>query len=235
MRYINFFPQDSRSSKEKTRIIEGKTGAKRIAKMKTVDFMEYGESYWDSSSKFKIGYGGYVYDGRYKETARKIIDFYNLKPGDKIFEVGCGKGFLLVEFKKFGMEVAGIDVSKYAVANGHPMLKGSLIRDDFSKLKIASKTYNFVLAKDCLPHFREKDIKSVLHKYMDISKRFIYFDIEVCRSQYECNMMYKWDITHNIRKSPDWWKSVFKEIGFNGDYHFKILVEDVNLPKLSQN
>ena len=48
-----------------------------------------------------INYGGYHYDGRWEPIAKKMIDHYNLKDGDKILDVGCGKGFYCLSFKNF--------------------------------------------------------------------------------------------------------------------------------------
>ena len=57
---------------------------------------KYGKDFWDGKRKF--GYGGYKYmPGRWKSVAKKIIKKYNLKPGSKVLDIGCGKGFLLYE------------------------------------------------------------------------------------------------------------------------------------------
>src|SRR3990167_1555205 len=71
--------------------------------------------YWDGDRKF--GYGGYHYDGRWRVVAERMASHYGLKPGHRILDVGCGKGFLLYEFTQVvpGVEVIGIDVSSYAI------------------------------------------------------------------------------------------------------------------------
>ena len=54
---------------------------------------ELGYDYWDN--KDFPGYQGYYYDGRWVESAKKIIKYYNLDKNSKVLDVGCGKGFLL--------------------------------------------------------------------------------------------------------------------------------------------
>ncbi len=54
---------------------------------------QYGEMYWDGPREY--GYGGYRDDGRWHPVARDIIAQYGLKPGMRVLDVGCGKGFLV--------------------------------------------------------------------------------------------------------------------------------------------
>ncbi len=39
----------------------------------------------------KVGYGGYKYDGRWRQVADLLVAQYGLKPGDRVLDVGCGK------------------------------------------------------------------------------------------------------------------------------------------------
>ena len=61
---------------------------------------KYGKQYWDGPRKF--GYGGFKYiPGRLTPLANKIIKAYKLSNKSKILDVGCGKGYLLYEIKKY--------------------------------------------------------------------------------------------------------------------------------------
>src|SRR5665213_401300 len=87
---------------------------------------EWGYDYWDGQRQF--GYGGYHYDGRWNAIAKDIAQHYNLKPGDKILDIGCGKAFLLYELSQVvpGTEVKGLDISKYGIENAKPEVKEQL-------------------------------------------------------------------------------------------------------------
>ena len=84
---------------------------------------KYDFEYWDGDREY--GYGGYYYDGRWKAVAEKIANHYGLKPGDSILDVGCGKGFLLYEFTQVlpGIQVSGIDISKYGIEHAKEEVK----------------------------------------------------------------------------------------------------------------
>ncbi len=47
---------------------------------------KFDAEYWDGDRKF--GYGGFKYDGRYRQVAEAMARHYGLKPGDSILDVG---------------------------------------------------------------------------------------------------------------------------------------------------
>src|SRR5262249_2253446 len=73
---------------------------------------EYEADYWDGDRRY--GYGGYRYiEGRWKPVAQALIDLHGLKGKVRILDVGCGKGYLLREFKLLlpEAEVVGFHIS----------------------------------------------------------------------------------------------------------------------------
>jgi len=86
----------------------------------------FDRDYWDGERCY--GYGGYRYDGRWRVVAEAMTRHYRLVPGMRILDVGCGKGFLLYEFAKLlpGAELAGVDVSEYAIAHAKDEVRAHL-------------------------------------------------------------------------------------------------------------
>jgi len=75
-----------------SRMTDNKVFHMKLAKKYSID-------YWDGSRK--SGYGGYRYiKGYWKPVALKLIKKYKLTNKSSILDVGCGKGFLLLEIKK---------------------------------------------------------------------------------------------------------------------------------------
>ena len=89
-KYDEFINHLHNSTKELFK--KGEFGKPRIMKRAK----KYSFEYWDGTRN--RGYGGYKYmrvDG--KKLQKKLIKCYKLKPGSKILDVGCGKGFLVYE------------------------------------------------------------------------------------------------------------------------------------------
>ena len=90
---------------------------------------------YDGSRKY--GYGGFVYDGRWKKIAYKICKVYNLNNSSKILQLGCEKGFLLHDIKSLypKITIKGVDMSQYAIDNSMPDVKKKLKIGNYTKLK----------------------------------------------------------------------------------------------------
>ena len=63
------------------------------------------------------GYGGFIYDGRWKKILPKIIKRYKLSKKSKVLDLGCKKGFFLKDLNELipGIKTFGIENHSYPV------------------------------------------------------------------------------------------------------------------------
>jgi len=181
---------------------------------------EYGAEYWDGDRRF--GYGGYKYDGRWEAVAKAFIGQYRLPDKAKILDVGCGKGFLLYEFKKLLPEatIIGIDVSDYALQNAKeevkPFIKKWRAQDRYP---FTDKEFDLVFSNMTLHNLCVFDLKKALEEIERVGKnKFI--AMESYRSVEELFNLQCWALTCELFFRPEEWIWLFGEFGFSGDYEF---------------
>ena len=183
--------------------------------------IQYGKDYWDGDRQY--GYGGYKYDGRQRATAEAMAKHYGIKPGDKILDVGFGKGYLLYEFTQVvpGVEVAGIDVSQYGLENSKEEVKPFLQIGNAVSLPFEDNTFDFVVSITTLHNLYNYELRKAVQEIERVgkgSKKHII--IESYRNEREkANLLY-WQLTCRSFYTPQEWEWFMEESGYTGDYSY---------------
>jgi SAM-dependent methyltransferase len=181
---------------------------------------EYGPDYWDGSRRY--GYGGYHYDGRWAAVARELIRTYELKPGARILDVGCGKGFLLHEFACLlpGALVAGFDVSKHALAHAKEEVRPYLFQYSAKDpLPYSDGHFDLAISLNVLHNLPLQDLSLALREMQRVS-RHQYVCVESFRDELELFNLQCWALTCESFLRPQTWTWFFDQFGFTGDYEF---------------
>ena len=179
---------------------------------------QFGYDYWDGDRKH--GYGGYNYDGRWRPVAEDMASHYGLSAGDRILDVGCGKGFLLYEFTQVvpGCEVVGIDISEYAIENSKEEVKSQLQVGNANSLPFEDDSFDFVFSINTIHNLYIHDLWKAMKEIERVGKGDRkYLTVEAYRDEREkVNLMY-WQLTCRAFHTPEEWEWIFRETGFSGD------------------
>ena len=180
---------------------------------------QWGYDYWDGDRR--INYGGYRYmPGRWAPVGQAMIDHYGLKPGDKILDIGCGKGFQLYELTQLlpGLEVHGVDVSSYAIENGKEEIKDHLQVGNANSLPFPDDYFDFVFSITTLHNLHNYDLDKALREMERVGKNNKYLCVEAYRNEEEkANLLY-WQVTCEAFCTPEEWEWWFNQTGYTGDY-----------------
>lgn len=181
---------------------------------------QFDYDYWDGDRKY--GYGGFFYDGRWKTVACALRDYYHIKAGDKILDVGCGKAFLLYDLLEEipGVEIYGIDISRYALNHAKEEVSSSLCEGRAEYLPFRDKTFDLVISITTLHNLFCFNLDKALHEIERVGKKNKYIVVESYRSESEkANLLY-WQLTCECFFSPEEWTWWFDKTGYTGDYSF---------------
>jgi len=209
---LDSYPRIKRQIRERE---QAKSLQREVAK-------RFGREYFDGDRT--QGYGGYRYDGRWVPVAQRMKEFYGLRAGQKILDVGSAKGFLLHDFLHVvpGIRVTGLDISFYAIEHAMEDVKPHLVVGSADTLPFVDKSFDLVISINtvhnleltrCKQAIRELDRVSREHKYLQVDS----FLTEEQRENFE-----RWQLTALTYFDPEGWRRLLADVGYTGDYFWTI-------------
>ncbi|MEM7542670.1 MAG: methyltransferase domain-containing protein [Pseudomonadota bacterium] len=218
MAYVDFLSAIHKSTKRDylARVNDPEFPKAKAAALAT----QWGFDYWDGDRR--VNYGGYNYDGRWRKVADAMVEHYQLKPGDKVLDVGCGKGFLVFDFTEAvpGLEVRGVDISTYAIENAKEEVAGQLEVGNANALPFADNEFDLVVSITTLHNLPCYDLDKALREVQRVSKGNAYICVESYRNHDEKTNLLYWQVTCEAFNSPEEWDWWFKQTGYSGDHSF---------------
>lgn len=188
--------------------------------------MKFGKEYFDGTRE--QGYGGYRYDGRWLPIAEDIVRHFDLKPGDRVLDIGCGKGFLVKDLMKVcpGLEVFGIDISEYAVVNCEPEVVGRIHVGNATHLPFTDKSFQAVLSINTVHNLDRANCVLAVQEMERVAPGRGYVQVDAYRNHEEEQIFLDWVLTALTYGTPEFWVELLREAGYTGDYYWTILDMD---------
>ena len=173
------------------------------------------------------GYGGYVYDGRWKPIAVKLIDRYNLNSTSKFLDVGCAKGFLLYDLYNLypGMEVHGLDISNYAKNKADKLIRERIKIGNCNKLPYPDNYFDATVAINTIHNLDYNGCEIAIKELCRVTKNKenIFIQVDSYQNEEEKLFFEDWMLTAKTYLKPDEWKTLFNNCNYKGDYFWTII------------
>jgi 2-polyprenyl-3-methyl-5-hydroxy-6-metoxy-1,4-benzoquinol methylase len=177
--------------------------------------------YFDTERKF--GYGGYYYHPRFfKDVVEDFIYYFKLKPGDKILDVGCAKGFMLHDFKSAipDLDITGIDISDYVISEALPDVKQFLHQGCCSKLPFDDNSFDLVISISTIHNLNLNGVRQALREIVRVSRGRSFIKINGYKNLRERDELERWNLVAKTILRESEWEELFAEVGYEGDYDF---------------
>mgnify|MGYP001246168070 FL=1 len=180
---------------------------------------KFGKEFFDGDRKY--GYGGFNYNSKYwSEVVLTFKDFWKIKEGDSLLDIGCAKGFMIYDFYRQinNIQLKGIDISSYAIENSHKEIKKFLSVADAKSLPFDDKSFDHVISINTIHNLDIDDCIKAIKEIIRVSKKNSFITVDAFKSDEEKKRMFDWNLTAKTILSVDEWKNLFKEIGYEGDF-----------------
>ncbi len=184
---------------------------------------EYGESYFDGPRE--CGYGGYHYDGRWLPVARDIVAHFNLKPGQRVLDIGCAKGFLVKDLMTVcpGLEVFGLDISRYALRQAPKEIVGRLHLGSADDLPFPDRSFDAVISINTIHNLDRAGAIQALAEIERVAPGRSFVQVDSYHTDAERDLFMNWVLTAKFHDFPAGWIEVFDLAGYSGDYYWTVL------------
>ena len=171
----------------------------------------------------KNGYGGYYYNSKFwTEVVKDFSNFYKLKNGSKILDIGCGKGFMLFDFMKLNPNfvLEGIDISDYAITNAVPEVKKFLKIGNAKSLPYEDNSFDLVISINTTHNLEINQCKKALSEMERVSRKDKYLIVDAYSNEIEKDRIFAWNLTAKTILSTNEWISLLEEAGYTGHYYW---------------
>jgi SAM-dependent methyltransferase len=182
---------------------------------------EFAFDYFDGDRKF--GLGGYSYSPKYfRQVVIDFINEYGLSNNSSILDVGCGKGFMLKDFKDAlpNAKLRGLDISKYCLENSHPEVSNILDFGSCDKLPYESNSFDLVISIATIHNLPLNGVKDSIREIIRVSKKHSFIKVNGYKNKYERDLLFDWNLVAETILHVDEWTQLFEELGYIGDYSF---------------
>ena len=182
---------------------------------------QFGKAFFDGDRRH--GYGGFHYHPRFWEPVIPTLQqFYDLKAGSRVLDVGCAKGFMLFDILRLipDIYVRGLDISAYAIEQAMPEIKSYLTEGNATDLPYEDGAFDLVVSINTLHNLEGAGLAQAFSEVTRVSRKHTFITVDAFRNPKEQEAMLAWNLTAKTIKSIDDWKAYFTEVGYAGDFYW---------------
>ena len=184
---------------------------------------QFGREFFDGDRS--TGYGGFNYHPRFwQPVIPAFVQHWKLTAESSLLDVGCAKGFMLYDLREAvpGINVAGIDISGYAIDNGKPEVRDFMSVADAGALPFEDDSFDVVISINTVHNLERDECAQALQEINRVARQGAFITVDAYRNEEEHRRMMAWNLTAKTIMSVDDWAAFFDDVGYTGDYYWFI-------------
>lgn len=130
-------------------------------------------------------------EGKNPELIKSILD------PNKLLDVGCGPGLLVLMLREIGVNAVGIDASEFALKTAPDEVKPYLSMGNILDLPFSGKDFDVLVCREVLEHLTVLQVARAISEMCRVSSRLIYV---TTRYAHECNSIF--DVETEFEADP---------------------------------
>ena len=184
---------------------------------------QFGQEFFDGDRS--TGYGGFHYAPRFwQPVIPTFVSHWGLSSHSSVLDVGCAKGFMLYDLMEAvpGVQVAGVDISEYAIRNAKTEVRDLLQVADARSLPFEDNSFDVVISINTVHNLDRDECGVAIQEIERVSRHGAFITVDAYRDDDEQQRMLDWNLTAKTIMSTHEWESFFREVGYTGDYFWFI-------------
>ena len=163
-------------------------------------------------------------DNRYElETRRRVEDrqpalLNEVFEPERVLDVGCGPGFLMLFLAELGIEVSGIDFAPVSRELAPPEMRDMILIGDVAEPHVPEQSADLVICREVLEHLTVVQVRKTVEQLCRATSRFVYVTTRfhpAPESLLDFTTDFETDPTHVTLLAKDFLRCLFVLEGFH--------------------
>jgi 2-polyprenyl-3-methyl-5-hydroxy-6-metoxy-1,4-benzoquinol methylase len=160
-----------------------------------------------------------VYGTRDVVRRRRLVqDALAAAAGERILDVGCGPGFLMLFLAELGIEVEGVDFAPVSLELAPPEMRDRILIGDVAEPHVPEQSADLVICREVLAHLTVIQVRKTVEQLCRASSRFVYVTTRfhpAPSSLLDFTTDFETDPTHVTLLAKDFLRCLFVLEGFH--------------------